>query len=108
MGQITWNTDVNAPCCPGEIIDDDTGRTIPVQTDWGYPGVAGSFGWSLRVVQRNKLDCDSYEICGHSGTDGTIDCPECGITVGEFIEAAREWLEDNDGATADDPGYFQE
>jgi len=24
----------------------------------------------------------------------------------EFISAAGEWLRDNHGATADDPGYF--
>jgi len=127
---VTWNTDVNAPCCPGEIIDDDTGRTLLIQTDWDYPGVAGCFGWSLRNVQRCP-ECDSRDVepipdwrggvnaecqacgevfgpCDHSGTDGTVDCPECGIPAGEFIGAAGEWLRDNDGATAEDPGYFGE
>ena len=140
MGKITWNTDVNAPCCPGEIIGpaleqerDARGRFLPVerqtlliQTDWDYPGVASAFGWSTRSVQRcpgcgrivsyewqrgpvNIATCDECEsifpACEHSATDGTVNCP-CGVQAGAFIAAADEWLRDNDGATADDPGYF--
>jgi len=30
----------------------------------------------------------------------------CGVQAGEFISAAGEWLRENDGVTADDPGYF--
>lgn len=101
MGQITWNTNVNATCCPGEIVNDD-GQTILIQTDWSYCGVAQSFGWSIGKVQ--QIDRD--EPCDHSFSDGTVDCPECGITAGEFIAAARDWLNANDGVTTDDPGYF--
>ena len=106
---ITWNTDVNAPCCPGEIIgpryrDDQTGRwtndRILIQTDWDFPATAETFGWSTRNVQVCP-EC----TCDHNGTDGTVDC-KCGITVGQFIDAAREWHDNNDGATAEDPGYF--
>jgi hypothetical protein len=43
--RITWNTDVNAPCCPGEIVAED-GRTYMPQPDFEYPAVAQSFGWS--------------------------------------------------------------
>ena len=103
--------------------------SVYVQNDWDYPGVAGNFGWSIRSVQRKFAcpfdgeriqynDCRqfcaelckqardrlSWHPCDHSGTDGTVDC-QCGVTAGEFISAAREWL-DHDGATADDPGYF--
>lgn len=127
--QITWNTEVNAPCCPGEIIAED-GRTVLIQTDWDYPGVAGSFGWSTQLVQHcpecgvvhvdrddvhsrgypvefNCPDCRRLCInpCPHQTTDGTVDC-DCGMPAGEFIDAARDWLESNDGATASDPGYF--
>jgi len=142
MGIIAWNTAVNAPCCPGEIVgpryrDDFTGRfsndRILIQTDWEYPAVATSFGWSLRTVQRCKecgrldtspiwidragnetdepgeqwecAECGSQNrTCDHS-SDGTVDCP-CGVGAMEFISAAGEWLRDNHGATADDPGYF--
>lgn len=45
--------------------------------------------------------------CKHDGTDGTVSCPECGLSASEFIEAARQWLGDNDGAEAEDPGYFE-
>jgi hypothetical protein len=92
---IRWNTQVDAPGCPGEIVNDD-GRTVLVQTDWDYPGVARTFGWSPREVQR-----EDRPPCDHRSTDGTVDCPACGVTAGEFIAAAREWLEEHDGATAD-------
>jgi hypothetical protein len=123
--RITWNTEIDAPCCPGEIIADD-GRTLLIQTDWDYPGVALSFGWSLRDVQRcgecghvqtEGLDGEKHPLCAdcmqpfvpcdHDGTDGTVDCPECGLTAGEFISAAGDWLHDNDGATVTNPGYFE-
>ena len=46
------------------------------------------------------------EDCEHSCTDGTIDCRDCGVTVSEFITAAHTWLSNNEGAEAEDPGYF--
>ena len=103
---ITWNTEVNAPCCPGEIVNDD-GRAVLVQTDWDYPGVAASFGWSIRSVRpTTRANVGMLPACDHAHTDGTVDCPDCGVTASQFISAAREYLDDNDGATADDPGYF--
>ena len=115
---ITWNTDVNAPCCPGEILSDD-GQSILVQTDWDFCGAASSFGWNPRAVQccdncghvqaDDRRPCDKcgsiLQGCIHDGTDGTVDCP-CGVTADDFIAAARDWLTAHDGATADDPGYF--
>ena len=98
---ITWNTEVNAPCCPGEIIpEDSTLEPLLIQTDWDFPGVASTFGWSKELVQHGNRSCD------HSATDGTIDCPECGCRAGQFIESARQFLDENDGATVEDPGYF--
>lgn len=130
MAKITRNTNCNAPGCLG-MIEHPDGRTVLVQTDWDYPGVASTFGWSLALVQRaphyccgEEAPCDDpactectaarelaaeIEECGpcdHDRTDGTIDCPDCGVTAGEFISAAADWLSENDGATADDPGYF--
>lgn len=105
MGTITWNTDVNASGCPGEIVNDD-GRTLLIQTDWDYPGVAQTFGWTLREVQKLQDDYEETPICEHDSTDGTVDCKQCGCTASDFISAARDWLVDNDGAEADDPGYF--
>ena len=117
--KITWNTEVNAPCCPGEIVNGD-GRSVLVQTDWDFPSVAGSFGWSPNFVQvcaecghinpmRGYVceECDEPgRYCDHDGTDGTVDC-SCGVTAGDFISAARGWLDDHDGATVEDPGYFE-
>jgi hypothetical protein len=101
----------------------DDGRTVLVQTDWDYPGTASTFGWNIADVQQ-PLYCDDEDTpcddmscpvctadhphCDHCGTDGTVDCRDCGVTASEFIGAAREWLENNDGAQAEDPGYFDE
>jgi len=129
---ITWNTNVDAPCCPGEIVDDDTGRTVLIQTDWDFPGVASTFGWSTEFVQRcpecGVVHLDPDEIytkgfpvewrcpkchqnrttpCPHETTDGSVDC-DCGMAASAFIAAAREWLDNHDGATVENPGYFQE
>lgn len=116
---IYWNTDVNAPCCLGEIVDSETGESLLIQRDWDYPGVANTFGWSVDHVQRCPEcgepqqrgyiceDCESPMLyCAHEQTDGTVDCPDCGVSAGDFIGAAGDWLRDNDGAEVDDPGYF--
>ncbi len=96
--------DTSPQGCPSGcyLIVADDGRDRLVQTDWDYPGVASSFGWSVREVKASGRN----RHCCHSGTDGTIQCSECGLTASDFIAAAAEWLDDNDGATADDPGYF--
>jgi|LakMenEpi03Aug12_release.lakeMendotaPanAssembly.Ray.scaffolds.fasta_scaffold383687_3 hypothetical protein len=99
MAKITLDTDV----CGGAycLIVNDDGQDILVQTDWELPGVASTFGWNIREVKTPGRDCD------HQGTDGTIDCPDCGLKAIAFIEEAGEWINSNDGATAEDPGYFE-
>jgi hypothetical protein len=82
------------------LVVADDGRSLLVQTDWDYPGVASTFGWSIRAVQQAHVRCD------HRGTDGTVKCPACGLTAADFITDARAFLDDNIGVTADDPGYF--
>jgi hypothetical protein len=112
MNRIRWSTNVNAPCCPGEIVrvgrperDEETGRFIPAETylpqpDFEYPSVARDFGWDMRSVQREGHSCH------HESTDGTVTCRECGLTATDFISAAYDWLRENHGVTAEDPGYF--
>jgi len=103
---ITWNTNVNAPCCPGEIVAAD-GRTLLADNDYDWPGVAESFGWSIRLVQQSGREHYPARVdCDHAWSDGSIDCLECGVTSGEFIAAARDWLAEHNDVTADDPGYF--
>lgn len=80
------------------------GEDLLIQTDWDYPGTARTFGWDMTEVQRPNREDDP---CEHSNSDGTVDCP-CGVTAGQFIDAARQWLDDHDGAQAEDPGYFGE
>lgn len=103
MGKIYINTDIDAPCCPCEIVDEATGRSFLAQTDWDYPGIATTFGWSVQEVQRNDAACGE---CEHVYTDGTIDCPDCGVPARAFIAAAGDWLGRHNGTEADDPGYF--
>lgn len=67
----------------------DDGRELLVQTDWDFPGVAQTFGWS---------PCP----CGE--TDGTIDCPH--RAADDMIVDARDFLQERVGEPADDPGYF--
>ncbi len=122
--KITWST---LPYCAGKILAPN-GRSVLIQTDYDYPGVASTFGWSMRSIQRCVacgelhtvtgcdtkrwacLDCNDlvHPICDHRGTDGTVVCPDCGIGPDVFIASAGEYLSDNDGAEADDPGYFSE
>jgi hypothetical protein len=84
------------------IRDIESGETVLIQTDYDYPGVAETFGWSLRDVQHD----DNELPCRHQHTDGTIDCPNCGIRAGAFIHSAQEYLDDHIGDEAEDPGYF--
>jgi hypothetical protein len=107
------------------LIVADDGRDRLIQTDWDYPRVASTFGFSLSTVQRCREcgqihnvelgckrfachDCDDLvgEVCDHSGTDGTVDCKECGLKAGAFINSARDFMDDHIGDSADDPGYF--
>lgn len=97
MGNIRINTEVNAPC-PCEIVHVESGKSILAQVDTDYPGFAAAFGWSVGHVPGIA--------CNHSGTDGTVECPNCGMPASTFIESAREFLEENNGKIADDPGYF--
>lgn len=119
---ITWDAYPPAPC-QGQILGEDD-QSILVQTDWDCPGIATTFGWDKTSIQ-SCVDCghvtddederedhcphcdSTYRNCDHTFTDGTVDCPDCGLTAGEFIGAAQDWLDDNDGATVEDPGYFE-
>lgn len=104
--RITWKTEVKAPGCPGQIEAED-GRILLAQINSDWPGIAGTFGWKMRDLQRitGEAAATGLLVCDHDGTDGTVDC-DCGVTADSFIDAAREYLEDHDGATAEDPGYF--
>lgn len=59
-------------------------ESVLFQTDWDFPGLARCLGWNGKVGR---------ERCEHRGTDGTIACPECGRTAGDFISAASAWLD---------------
>ena len=97
----------DAPGCVKIIADD--GRDMLVQLDYDWPAIAGVFGWTPRHEpnEPSNFKGEAGEACiGSYRTDGTIDCPECGKSVSEFISEAREYLDDNDGSETEDPGYF--
>ena len=67
----------------------DNGKSVLVQTDFDFPGVASTFGWSA---------------CSCGLTDGTVDCDH--RTAGEMIADAHDFLRAHAGDKTDDPGYF--
>ena len=70
-------------------LEDRTGfETVFFQTDWDFPCLARTLGWNGKIGR---------ERCQHSGTDGTVTCPDCGKTAPEFIAATVDWLDRHDG-----------
>jgi hypothetical protein len=72
-----------------------------VQTDWDYPAYARDLGWNMRRVQPDAKGNARHlqrapnrdHGCDHSGTDGTVNCPDCKLTATQFIAAAAEYLD---------------
>ena len=62
------------------LIVAEDGQDILIQTDWEYPEVARTFGWET--------------------PEGKA------LTASEEIALAQQFLDDNIGAEAEDPGYF--
>lgn len=58
----------------------DEGTTTLVQTDWDYPSVARSMGWTCP-----------------EDTDGTVDSPSTGLTANQMIADAFSWIETHEG-----------
>ena len=71
------------------LLRAEDGLDLLVQTDFDFPGVATTFGWSA---------------CSCGATDGTVDCDH--RTADEMIVEARDFLRAHAGDAADDPGYF--
>jgi len=94
-----------APFGTYRIVAQD-GQDLLVQTDYDFPSLATTFGWDITSVPGRRGLRDVR--CRHDSTDGTIGCADCGTTASEFIDAARSWLDDHDGAIAEDPGYFSD
>lgn len=102
MSKIQLDTDTSD--CPGAVcklwIDrpGEASDSYLVQADYDAPGVASAFGWSVSQVGDGG--------CEHRGTDGTVDCRDCGTKSTAFIAAAIDFLNDHDGDEVEDPGYF--
>ncbi len=81
------------------VTDLETEDTVLVQSDYEFPGLARAFGWSpSRAAREDDCQC--------RGTDGTVTCPDCGSTAGDYISSAADYLDGCEGATVEDPGYF--
>ncbi len=63
-------------------LPDDS--TAYVQSDWDFPRLAVTFGGRIHT-----RGCPSR--C--RGTDGTVACPDCGTTVGDYISRAMDYLD---------------
>lgn len=85
-GHYDWNTR-------------DEKNTVLIQSDWDYPGLARTFGFAPKAGW-----------CQHPHTDGTVQCPDCGMAAGDFIKQAAEFLDycAEKGKVVEDPGYFDE
>jgi hypothetical protein len=77
---------------------------IFVQVDLDFPPLATNFGWDKRSMQFIGFN----GTCDHRHTDGTVECPDCGVGAGWFINSAYEWLLANIETVVDDRGYFDE
>jgi len=75
--------------CGTFLLRAEDGRDVLVQTDWDFPGVASTFGWSA---------------CPCGATDGTVDCEH--RMAGDMIADAYNFLRAHTGDATDDPGYF--
>ncbi len=58
------------------------------QCDLDFPAAARSIGW--RLAHGNAK-------CQHRGTDGTVDCPDCGKRAMAFIASAVAYLDRHAG-----------
>jgi len=69
------------------------------QVDYDFPDLARTLGWNMKIGR---------ERCQHSGTDGTITCPDCHRPAADFIGAAQAWLDRHDGCVFRNKGqdYF--
>jgi len=93
----------NAPCCVklamvSNHIPREIAPSILFQVDTDFPAVASLFGW-------RPMEVLGTEDCDHEGTDGTVDCQKCKLKSTTFIAHARNWLDDCDGRTCENPGY---
>jgi len=71
------------------LLAAEDGRTLLVQTDWDFPGVASGFGWSPPPG---------------TPTDDHGNVPLDALSA--VIADARDFLHERAGSTTDDPGYF--
>lgn len=81
----------------GYFVVHDDGRYCYVQSDWAFPGLAMTFGWS--PCSRCQKDC-------RGATNGTRGCPR--RTGDAHMNNAIDWLDAHCGdRITSDPGFFE-
>lgn len=93
---------------PAEITPEKLAAELKEYGAWDSEELADDAANWQRLIWQAACQIKEEEPCEHDGTDGTVACPHCGLPAGAFIQAARQWIDDNDGAEVDDPGYFEE
>lgn len=93
--------------CGYLVINDDAydSKSVPVTDDHSFPALARTCGMPWPPPRRVRF-VDDPPGCPHDGTDGSIDCPSCGVSAATFISVARRWLDANLPKSVEDPGYF--
>ena len=97
---VTVSTHPSVP--GGFLLTAADGRTAISTLDHEFPALAATFGWDATTVQSEPAKFR----CRHAGTDGSIDCPDCGCTATDFGDIAATWLRYKSPLAAADPGYF--
>lgn len=72
------------------LLVGENGQNRFIQTDWDFPGIASTFGWSP---------------CSCGATDGTVACVH--KSAGQMIAEAQVFLGEHIGEDVADPGYFE-
>jgi len=72
------------------LLTAEDGQDRLIQTDWDFPGIASTFGWSP---------------CECVATDGTVACVH--KNAGQMIAEAQAFLDEHIGEDVADPGYFE-
>ena len=88
------------------LLKAENGQEKLIQNDHDWPSLATDFEWCKNEVQNPFYIAANNPPCKHNLTDGTSNCRACKVTSTEFICAARAYLEEVDGRTIDDPGWF--